>query len=127
MHMSILSGLMGHASEVDVNKLAAEFSKILVGGEAIENAFVVLRDTLVFTSKRLIWVDRKGLTGRKVSYLSIPYADVVRFSVETAGSFDADAELRIWLRGAPELLKQEFSRGDIIHAVHRALARHVLH
>lgn len=125
--MGLLSGMMGHASQVDEAAIEKEFSAILVGDEAIEAAFKLVRDMLVFTTKRLILVDRQGLTGRKTSYLSVPYADVARFSIETAGSFDADAELSIWLRGQAQPLKQEFRRGgDSIHRVHRLLATHVL-
>ena len=56
--MSLLSGLMGHHSEVDLTELQEEFSKILVEGERIDQAFRLLRDLVVFTSKRIIHVDR---------------------------------------------------------------------
>lgn len=124
--MGLFSMLRGHAAEVDVGKLEREFETILVEGERIAAAFAVVRDLYVFTSKRLVLVDRQGMTGRKSTYLSIPYAAVTRFSIETAGSFDADAELRIWLRGQAEPLTQEFRRGDDIHNVHRTLATYVL-
>ena len=97
--MSLLSGLMGHHSEVDLSELQEEFPKILVEGEQIDQAFRLLRDLVVFTSKRIIHVDRQSMTGRKVVYESIPYTEVSRFAVETAGTFDTDSELRIWLRG----------------------------
>ena len=45
--------------------------------------------------RRLVLVEKQGLTGRKVDCLSIPYRCVVRFRVETAGTFDLDAELMI--------------------------------
>ena len=124
--MSLLSGLMGHHSEVDLSELQEEFSKILVEGERIDQAFRLLRDLVVFTSKRIIHVDRQSMTGRKVVYESVPYAEVSRFSVETAGTFDTDSELRIWLRGQPEPIKLEFRRGGGILAVHQALASRAL-
>ncbi len=124
--MSLLSGLMGHHSEVDLSELQEEFSKILVEGEQIDQAFRLLRDLVVFTSKRIIHVDRQSMTGRKVVYESIPYSEVSRFAVETAGTFDTDSELRIWLRGQPEPIKLEFRRGGGILAVHQALARRAL-
>ena len=124
--MALFSGLRGHAGEVDVDRLEKQFAEILVEGEAIERAYRLVRDLLVFTNKRLVQVDYQGLTGRKGTYLSIPYAAVNRFSLETAGFFDADAELRIWLRGQTQPLVQEFRRGDDVHGVHRVLAKHVL-
>ena len=60
-------------------------------------AFSLVRDLIVFTEYRLVLVDKQGLTGKKVSYRSIPYRSVSRFSVETSGHFDLDAELKIWI------------------------------
>ena len=124
--MALFSGLRGHASEVDADRLEKEFAAILVEGETIECVYKLVRDLWVFTTRRLILVDRQGVTGRKGVYLSIPYATVTRFSLETAGFFDADAELCLWLRGQAEPLKQEVRRGDDVHGVHRVLAKYVL-
>ena len=55
----------------------------------------------VFTDKRLIFVNRQGLTGSKVELQSIPYRSITRFTIETAGTFDLDAQLKIWLTGSP--------------------------
>jgi PH (Pleckstrin Homology) domain-containing protein len=124
--VALLRGLRGHASEVDADRLEKEFAAILVEGEAIERVYKLVRDLRVFTTKRLILVDRQGVTGQRGVYLSIPYAAVTRFALETAGFFDADAELCLWLRGQAEPLKQEFRRGDDVHGLHRVLAQHVL-
>ena len=51
----------------------------------------------VFTDKRLIFVNRQGMTGRKIEYQSTPYRNITRFSIETAGTFDLDVELKICL------------------------------
>jgi hypothetical protein len=53
----------------------------------------------VFTNKRLILIDKQGITGRKVDYHSIPYRAITQFKIETAGHFDLDAELKIWISG----------------------------
>lgn len=39
------------------------------------------------------------MTGKKVEYHSLPYRSITHFAVETAGTFDLDAELKIWLSG----------------------------
>ena len=46
-------------------------------------------------------VDIQGLTGKKVEYLSIPYNEISKFSIETAGHFDLDAELKLWVGSDP--------------------------
>ena len=124
--MGLLDGLMGNASEIDVATIETEFSQILTAGEVTEKAYQLIRDTIVFTDKRLIYVDRQGITGKKVSYQSIPYQKIVRFSVETAGSLDLDAELKIWVAGNPAPIELKFSKKLNIYAVQAVLAGYVL-
>ena len=124
--MGLLTGLMGNASEVDASKLQAEFAQVLAPGEKIEKAYQLIRDMFVFTDKRLIFVNRQGLTGSKVEYLSIPYRNITRFSIETAGTFDLEAELKIWLTGSPTPIQLQFNKKLSIYAVQSVLASYVL-
>ncbi|GAB3824024.1 PH domain-containing protein [Pontibacter rugosus] len=125
--MGLLSGMMGHASEVSIEKLAKEFQPILMDTEQIERAYKLIRDMLVFTNKRLILVNKQGLTGSKTDYQSIPYSSIKMFSKESAGIGDLDAELKIWLTGESEpTIKQDFRKGDNINEAYRVLSRHVL-
>ena len=124
--MGLLSGLMGNASEVDAAKLQTEFAQVLTEGERIEKAFQLIRDMFVFTDKRLIFVNRQGLTGSKVEYQSIPYRSITRFSIETAGTFDLEAELKIWLTGTPTPVQLQFNKKLSIYAVQSVLASYVL-
>ena len=123
--MGLLGGLMGNASEVDGDKLQKELADVLVVGESVDSAYKVLRDTFVFTNKRLILIDRQGLTGKKVEYLSVPYKSMVSFAVETAGTFDMDSELKIWISGQG-VLQKTFSKGSNIVKVQQSLAKYVL-
>ena len=123
--MGLLGGLMGNASEVDGDKLQQELADVLVAGESVDSAYKVLRDTFVFTNKRLILIDRQGLTGKKVEYLSVPYKSMVSFAVETAGTFDMDSELKIWISGQG-VLQKTFSKGSNIVKVQQSLAKYVL-
>ena len=124
--MGLLDGLLGNASEIDASKLHTEFVQILAPGERVEKAYQLIRDTFVFTDKRLIFVNRQGLTGRKVEYQSIPYRNIIRFSVETAGSFDLDAELKIWLTGSQSPIQLQFNKKLNIYTVQSVLAGYVL-
>ena len=123
--MGLLGGLMGNASEVDGDKLQKELAEVLVAGESVDSAYKVLRDTFVFTNKRLILIDRQGITGKKVEYLSVPYKSMVSFAVETAGTFDMDSELKIWISGQG-VLQKTFSKGSNIVKVQQSLAKYVL-
>ena len=85
-----------------------------------------MRDVYIFTTKRLILVDKQGLTGRKVEYLSVPYRAITRFSVETAGHFDLDAELKIWISStAEQTLKRTFNKSANIYQIQKLLAQYV--
>ncbi|NDK56506.1 PH domain-containing protein [Pontibacter sp. BT213] len=118
---------MGHASEVSIEKLTAEFQPILLDNEQIEKAYKLIRDMLVFTNKRLILVNKQGLTGSKVDYQSIPYSSIKMFSKETAGMMDFDAELKIWLTGeSAPTIKQDFRKGDNINEAYKVLSKYVL-
>ena len=124
--MGLISGLLGHAGEISIEKLTEEFQPILVEGEQLEKAFKVIRDMWVFTNKRLILVDKQGVTGKKVDYQSIPYKSIIRFSKESTGILDLDAELKIWLSGTSEPIVKEFSKKANINDVYLLMSQHIL-
>lgn len=124
--MSLLSTLFGNASQVDVDKIIKDYEAIFFEGESVECSFILVRDVYIFTTKRLILVDKQGITGRKVEYLSIPYKSITRFSVETAGHFDLDAELKIWISSATEpTIEKTFNKSANIYQVQKILAQYV--
>lgn len=95
-------------------------------GELTEIGFVVLRDTFGFTGHRLILVNVQGLTDSKVEYLSIPYEKLTKFSIETTGAFDLDAELKIWVGSDPVPLIKKFNRKVSIYDLQQVVASHFL-
>jgi hypothetical protein len=80
----------------------------LIDGEQIVAAFKGSRDSIIFTSIRIIAVNVQGMTGKKIDYSSLPYSRIQAFSIETAGSFDRDAELELWFSGLGKV-KLEFA------------------
>jgi hypothetical protein len=124
--MGLLSGLLGHSSKADISKLREEFSPILVDGEELIDAYRILRDMLVFTNKRLILVDKQGMTGSKVDYQTIPYERIIRFSKESTGILDLEAELKIWIVGQPQPISKTFTRNQNINEVYQLLSKAVL-
>lgn len=124
--MGFLDGLMGNASEVDNKDIKKEFGDVLATNEEIEKSYKLIRDLFIFTNRRLILVDKQGMTGKKVEIQSLPYKSITRFSIETAGSFDLDAELQIWITGAAAPIKKQFNKNLNIYEVQRVLADYVL-
>ena len=124
--MGLFDGLMGNAPELDLAKIERDFARVLARGERIEKAYQLLRNLFVFANKRLILVDRQDLTGNKVEYHSLPYGSITHFSVETAGHFDLDAELKVWISGSPVPIQKRFNKQLNIYDVQSVLASYVL-
>ncbi|MBU3144120.1 PH domain-containing protein [Clostridium sp. CF012] len=124
--MGFLDGLMGNASEVDIDQVQKEYKNVLAPTESIEKAYKLIRDMFIFTNKRLILVDKQGITGKKVDYHSIPYKSITHFSIETAGNFDLDAELKIWISGTPQPIQKQFNKNLNIYELQSVLAGYVL-
>jgi hypothetical protein len=124
--MGLIDGLLGNASEIDPVKLQNELAKLLADGESIDRAYQLIRDLIVFTNKRLILIDKQGITGKKIEYHSIPYRSIIHFSIETSGHFDLDAELKIWISGSSTPIQREFNRRLNIYEVQSVLAFYVL-
>jgi hypothetical protein len=125
--MGLFNKILGNASEVSVEKLMEKYGRLLSDNEQIELGFQLIRDTFMFTNKRLILIDVQGLTGSKVEYKSFPYKNISRFSLETAGTFDLEAELKIWIssESLPSVSKK-FNRSIDVYEVQRYLASKVV-
>jgi hypothetical protein len=125
--MGLFSALLGNAGAVSQEELNKQYSQLLCDGEEIELGFKLIRDMFIFTNKRLILIDKQGLTGSKTEYKSISYKSISRFSIETAGTFDLDAELKIWVSSElqPSIQKQ-FNKSVNVYDVQKVLAHHCL-
>ena len=124
--MGLLNSLLGNASEVTIEDISKEFEPMLIEGEHIEKAFKLIRDMFIFTNKRLILVE-KQLVGTKADFLSVPYGNVIKFSKESAGLLDLDAELKIWIKDDAAPITKQFGRGsNNINEVYKILSQHIL-
>lgn len=125
--MKILNTILGNASEVSIEKLNDKYHRLLTDSENIELGFELFRDTFMFTNKRLILVEVQGVTGKKAEYRSFPYKSMSRFSLESAGTFDLDAELKIWISSATEpAVSKKFNKSIDVYAVQKYLATKIL-
>jgi hypothetical protein len=125
--MGILNQLMGNAGAMSVEAVREEYGDLLTDSEQVEIGFSILRDVLIFTDKRLIFVDKQGVTGKKVEYLSLVYSKISQFSIESAGSFDLDAELKIWVSSQyyPSVQKR-FDRSVNVYHLQKILASYIM-
>lgn len=96
---------MPEVNEILVWTFAAEcpiptdVQELLVEGEQPVAAYKTIRDSDVFTTKRLIVRDAQGLKGKKVEIYSLPYTSIDMWSTENAGGFlDMNAEVELWTK-----------------------------
>lgn len=124
--MGLFDGIMGNASEVNTDQVQKDFANILTSSENVEKAYKLIRDMFIFTDKKLILVDKQGVTGKKTEYHSIPYKNITHFSIETSGNFDLDAELKIWISGTQLPIEKQFNKSLNIYELQSVLAQYVL-
>jgi hypothetical protein len=117
--------LFGNAHTVDAGTAQQDYGRLLGQGEQVHAAYQLIRDTLLFTDRRLILIDKQGLTGKKVEYHSLPYRSISHFAVETAGHFDLDAELKLWISSDPTPVQKTFTKGVDIYEVQAILTQFV--
>jgi len=129
--MGMFSGILDNAAEADAEQIQKKFDEIFIPEEKVQAAFVLVRDTFIFTDKRLVLVNVRGTSGKnkKSEYLSIPYKSIRCFSVETAGNFNHNTELKVWLYGdhlpaVSKKIKEE--KGIDIVSLQRTLAYFVM-
>ena len=102
-----------------------DIGPILVEGEEPWKAFKTLRDSAIFTNKRLIVRDAQGLTGKKVEMYSLPYSSINMWSSENAGKFlDMNAELELWTRAGQ--IQFKLQKGVDIRALDHLISHAVL-
>ncbi|MFD0771809.1 PH domain-containing protein [Bacillus sp. CGMCC 1.60114] len=124
--MGLFSGILGNASDADISSVERDLQAIMLDDEQVEHAYKLIRDLIVFTDRRMILVDKQGMTGKKTEYHSIPYKSITQFSIETAGHFDLDAELKIWVSSMSTPITKEFRKDDSIYNIQKALVAYTI-
>lgn len=102
-----------------------DVADMLVPGEKAYRAFRTLRDSAIFTDRRLIVRDSQGLTGKKVEIYSLPYSAINMWSSENAGKLlDLNAEIELWTRAGH--IKIKVGKGCDIRALDMLIANAVI-
>lgn len=101
-----------------------DVSNLLINGETAIAAYKTIRDSAVFTNKRLIVRDAQGLTGKKVEIYSLPYSAINMWSSENAGTMDFNAEVELWTRAGH--IKINLKKGIDVRRFDKIIAEAVL-
>lgn len=91
----LIQGLAGNFSEQSKETLTKEFGQYLLENEEIQSGYKLIRDSIIFTNIRIIFTDKQGATGRKMSIKSIFLMNIVNVEMETAGLGIDDSEITI--------------------------------
>lgn len=97
----------------------------MIDGELIVGTYQSIRDGVVFTNKRIIAINEQGITGKKKNFTSIPYSKISTYSLETAGVFDLDAELELYLSGVGKV-KFEFTVSTDVKIICKMISEYTL-
>ena len=90
-----IQGLAGNLSEQNKETLIKEYGQYLLENEEIQSGYKLIRDSIIFTNIRIIFTDKQGATGRKMSIKSIFLMNIVNVEMETAGAGIDDSEITI--------------------------------
>lgn len=91
----LVQGLAGNFSQQSKEELTKQYQQYLLKDEEIQSGYVLVRDALIFTNIRIIFVDKQGATGKKTSFKSIFLMNIVGVEMETAGFGIDDSEIVI--------------------------------
>ena len=101
-----------------------DVTDLLTPGEVAEHAYKTMRDSAIFTNKRLIVRDAQGLTGKKVEIYSLPYSSINMWSTENGGTFDFNAEVELWTRAGH--IKVNLSKGIDVRQFDKLISSYLL-
>lgn len=102
-----------------------DIDDLLIEGEQAIAAYKTIRDSAIFTNKRLIVKDAQGLTGKKIEIYSLPYTSINMWSTENAGKLmDLNAEVELWTRAGH--IKINLRKGVDIRKFDKIIARATL-
>ena len=119
------SGFLEKKKKVDNKAFGQMIDEILIGDEQIVGSYKSIRDGVVFTNKRIIAINVQGVTGKKKDFTSIPYSKISTYSLETAGTFDLDAELEVYLSGVGKV-KFEFTGSTDVKEICKLISEYTL-
>lgn len=92
---NLMNAMAGNYTEVPKEQLAHEYGRFLFTGETISHGYKLIRDAVVFTNLRMIFIDKQGATGTKMRFRSVHLDSIVDVEVETAGALADDSEINI--------------------------------
>lgn len=118
-------GVFARLRKVDDYAFGRVIEDFLIEDEEIVASYQSVRDGVVFTDMRIIAINVQGMTGKKKDFTSIPYSKITTFSLETAGFFDLDSELEIYISGLGKV-RFEFTGSTDVKRICKIISTYTL-
>ena len=127
---AVSSGIIGDANllnlrAIKLSEVRPEVPELMMNGEQMMQAFMTMRDQVIFTDRRIFVVNVQGITGKKISYFSYPYSKVIYYGIETAGVLDVDSELVLAFANGARL-QFDFKTNVDIHQISMLISNYIL-
>jgi hypothetical protein len=106
-------GFLNDAHMKDATELTSTLRSspaLLQQDESCEAAFKCGRDMFIISTKRIIIIDKKGMTGKSVEYTSVPLSIARAFMIETEGHLMNGAQVKVYTDN--DAIEQELAKGQ---------------
>ena len=124
----VATGFFGGYSEMTAQSAHEQYGMYLMQGEQYTRAFALLRDKMLFTDKRIVFIDHQGATGKKTAVESINLDSIVLVRLETGGfGFDhAEIDLGYVVTPHGAIIEKhlEFPNGFDVQGLYTLLESH---
>lgn len=111
-------------SQINVTEVDSRIYNFIGSSSKVLFAAKGVRDSVVFTDRHIISLNVQGVTGKKADCTFLPYSKIAAFSVETAGTFDIDSEIELFISGVGNV-RFEFTRGTDTVALGNILSHYI--
>lgn len=112
---------------INISDVRSEINGLLINDEEIVAAFKTVRDQIIFTNKRIIAVDVQGITRRRKSYSTLPYAKIQYFAIQTPGFMELIPDCELYIMFSNGFTTTFEFKGNVdIGAIGRMISEYVL-
>lgn len=113
---SFNENVMFKLKKINNDKINKNAGALILDNEKLIGVYKTVRDQVIFTDKRIMTVDLKGVTGMQQEIFVLPYSNILYFGIQTVGFFELvpDSELSLFFNNG---VKAEFEfrgKNDII-------------
>ena len=107
---------MFNLEKISNNKINKNIQALLLEEENVVGVYRTIREQVVFTDKRILTVDVKGVTGKKQEIFTLPYSKIQYFGIQTVGfgEFIPDGELALFFNNGLKASFEFKGKNDIL-------------